>query len=84
MVKEIYNQFQSGDFSLSKILGGGVKSTKKRIGQGLDFVQDVAEDSKMAMGGMAQIGMGFPGGPPMPNSNDSIYGTLMNSNPLQQ
>ena len=38
----------------------------------------------MAMGGMAQIGMGFPGGPPMPNSNDSIYGTLMNSNPLQQ
>jgi len=53
MAREIYNQFQSGDFSLSKILGGGVKSTKKRIGQGLDFVQDVAKDSKMAMGGMA-------------------------------
>lgn len=31
MVKEIYNQFQSGDFSLSKILGGGVKSTKKEL-----------------------------------------------------
>jgi hypothetical protein len=54
MAREIYNQFQSGDFSLSKILGGGVKSTKKRIGQGLDFVQDVAKDSKMAMGGMAE------------------------------
>jgi len=54
MAREIYNQFQTGNFSLSKILGGGVKSTKKRIGQGLDFVQDVAEDSKMAMGGMAE------------------------------
>ena len=54
MAREIYNQFQTGDFSLSKILGGGVKSTKKRIGQGLDFAQDIAKESKMAMGGMAQ------------------------------
>ena len=62
MAEEIFNQFQSGDFSLTKILGGGVKKTKKRIGQGLDFAQDVAKDSKMAMGGMATArkkGMGL-------------------------
>ena len=62
MAEEIFNQFQSGDFSLTKILGGGVKKTKKRIGQGLDFAQDVAKDSKMAMGGMAEArkkGMGL-------------------------
>ena len=31
-----------------------------------------------------EIGMGFPGGAPMPNSNDTISGALRNSNPLQQ
>ena len=53
MGEEIYKQFKSGDYSLTKVLGGGVKKTKKRIGQGLDFAQDVVKDSKMAMGGMA-------------------------------
>jgi hypothetical protein len=53
----------------------------------LAYKQSQGEAVPMAMGGMAQIGMGFPGGTlrlPMPNSNDSRYGTLMNSNPLQQ
>ena len=41
----------------------------------------------MAMGGMAQIGMGFPGGPPMPGFGNETYGqtgSLMGRNPLQQ
>jgi hypothetical protein len=50
----------------------------------LAYKQSQGAAIPMAMGGMAQIGMGFPGGPPMPNLNDSRYGTLMNSNPLQQ
>ena len=52
MADEIYNQFKSGDFSLSKIIGGGVKKTKKRIGQALDFGQDIVKESKNT-GGMA-------------------------------
>jgi len=40
----------------------------------------------MAMGGMAQIGMGFPGGPPMPRAAGPYgqTGSLMGRNPLQQ
>jgi len=53
MADEIYKQFKSGDYSLTKVLGSGVKKTKKRIGQGLDFVQDVAKESEMNTGGMA-------------------------------
>ena len=53
MAREIYNQFKSGNYNISKIIGGGVKSTKKRIGQLLDFGQDVAKESKMNTGGMA-------------------------------
>jgi|10_taG_2_1085330.scaffolds.fasta_scaffold61217_2 hypothetical protein len=53
MGEEIYKQFKSGDYSLTKVLGSGVKKTKKRIGQGLDFVQDVTKESKMNTGGMA-------------------------------
>ena len=55
----------------------------------LAYKQSQGEAVPMAMGGMMQIGMGFPGGPPMPNSNDTIFGALMaaprrNANPLQQ
>ena len=53
MAREIYKQFKSGNYNISKIIGGGVKSTKKRIGQLLDFGQDVAKESKMNTGGMA-------------------------------
>ena len=53
MAREIYNQFKSGNYNISKIIGGGVKSTKKRIGQLLDFGQDGAKESKMNTGGMA-------------------------------
>jgi hypothetical protein len=41
----------------------------------------------MAMGGMAQIGMGFPGGPAMEGFGNETYGqigSLMGRNPLQQ
>ena len=53
MAREIYNQFKSGNYNISKIIGGGVKSTKQRIGQLLDFGQDIAKESKMNTGGMA-------------------------------
>jgi hypothetical protein len=52
MAEEIYSQFQSGDFDLAKIIGSGVKKTKKRVGQVYDFGQDVAKN--MNMGGMAE------------------------------
>jgi hypothetical protein len=50
----------------------------------LAYKQSQGEAVPMAMGGMAQIGMESPSGPPMPGLNDNTYGTLMNSNPLQQ
>ena len=53
MADEIYKQFKSGNYNISKIIGGGVRKTKKRIGQILDFGQDIAKESKMNTGGMA-------------------------------
>ena len=62
----------------------------------LAYKQSQGEAVPMAMGGMAQMGMGSFGRPALSpaltqndffalnNRNDSIYGTLMNSNPLQQ
>tara|TARA_R100001244_G_scaffold87384_1_gene66865 strand:- start:155 stop:586 length:432 start_codon:yes stop_codon:yes gene_type:complete len=80
MAKEIYNQFQSGDFNLSKIIGGGVKKTKKRIGQGLDFAQNVAKESEMNMGGMANarkknMGLKYKKGGSVKSSSKKPRGT---------
>jgi len=80
MAREIYNQFKSGNFNIAKILGGGVKSTKKRIGQGLDFAQNVAKESEMNMGGMAHarkknMGLKYKKGGSVKSSSKKPRGT---------
>jgi hypothetical protein len=48
--------------------------------------QNSGQVTRMGYGGMAQIGMGFPGGPAMPGAQRAYgqRGSLMQNNPLQQ